>query len=387
MSDSDANSSPQPRAEPPERPGRARIVIDAMGGDHAPGQIVKGALEIARSDQELSIILVGPRPTLEKTLDVELAEKLENLSILNAEEVIEMDESPSRALRSKRGSTIHVGLGELKDGRADAFISAGNTGAVMAVASLILRSMPGIDRPGIAAPLPNPTGGRTLLIDAGANLYPKASTLYQLGVMGSIYARYMLDDELPSVGLLSIGEEENKGNNTIKEANEILTRSSLNFIGSVDAKLIYRGLADVLVCDGLMGNIVLKTSESAGALLGEHLKSIFRGSIRGRLAYLLIRSAIMKMKKEWDYSEVGGAPLLGVNGAVFIAHGSSDSKSIVNAALAAKRFVVNDVNGHIRSTLDENRELLELPTKKGAGVWDRFRGMIGINPAQDQESS
>ncbi|MBF0170692.1 MAG: phosphate acyltransferase PlsX [Nitrospinae bacterium] len=360
-----------------------RVALDAMGGDDAPGVVVDGAVEAVRTIPGLSVILVGDEEVIRPLLAAHgIAEDHPALSLFHADEVIGMDEAPSVALRQKKKSSIHVGAKLVKQRAADAFVSAGNTGAVMAVASVVLRTLEGIDRAGIAVPLPNNTGGLTVLLDAGANVSVKPGNLYQFGVMGAMYARHFIGVENPRVGLLSIGEEESKGNDTIREAHELMTRSSLNFIGNVEGKLLYKSYADVAVCDGFTGNIALKVSESVAGMITGFLKEMFAGSWRGKIAYLLLKKDLEAMKRRIDHAEVGGAPLLGIDGAVFISHGSSDARAIRFALAAAKKFIDQDVNGFIRQTLAENRGLLEVRKEEKPppppGVWDRVRGIIGL---------
>ncbi|MFW2331553.1 MAG: phosphate acyltransferase PlsX [Nitrospinota bacterium] len=355
-----------------------QVALDAMGGDFAPDQIVEGGVWAIDSIENLILTLVGDATKIENRL--EELDRLDHprIKICHANETVSMDESPSQALRQKRNSSIHVGCKLVKEGLTGAFISAGNTGAVMAIASVLLRTLEGIDRAGIAAPLPTPSGGRLLLLDAGANVAVKVANLYQFGVMGSIYSQSMFDNDVPRVGLLAIGEEESKGSVISKEAYEIMSRSSLNFVGNIEAKSLYKGVADVVVCDGLTGNIALKASESMASLIAGKLKGIFASSLRGKLAYLLLKNDLSEMRKSVDCTEVGAAPLLGVNGAIFIGHGASDPKSILNAIKAACKFIERDVNDHIKVTLEQNRDIF-LPLtdqKEDAGVWDKMKNIF-----------
>jgi glycerol-3-phosphate acyltransferase PlsX len=357
-----------------------------MGGDFGPSVVVEGALMAVDAIDRLHVILVGDRQAVDGALAAHNAVDHPSISVVHAEETIGMDESPAQALRQKKKSSIHVGVKLVKERAADAFVSAGNTGAVMAVASVLLRTIEGIDRAGIAAPLPKPDGGLMVLLDAGANVSVKPHNLYQFGVMGAMYARYMLKIAAPRVGLLSIGEEETKGNDTIREAHEIMAKSSMNFIGNLEAKLLYKGVVDVVVCDGFTGNIALKVSESVAMMITGFLKDIFGGSWRGKLAYLLLKDDLNAMKKRIDHAEVGGAPLIGIDGAVFISHGSSDARAIRYTLAAAKTFIDNDVNGHIREVVEANRD--QLDAKKAVasgGVWDKVLGMIGLSDEKKKE--
>ncbi len=362
------------------REGFVRVALDAMGGDDAPGVVVDGAVDAVARIPGLQVILVGPEDILRPLLEKKgVSEDDPLISIFHADEIIGMDEAPSVALRQKKKSSIHVGVKLVKQKAADAFVSAGNTGAVMAISSVVLRTLEGIDRAGIAVPLPNNRGGLSVLLDAGANVVVKPGNLYQFGVMGAMYARHFIGIENPRVGLLSIGEEESKGNVVIKEAHELMTASSLNFIGNVEGKLLYKAYTDVAVCDGFTGNIALKVSESVAGMITGFLKDIFAGSWRGKIAYLLLKKDLEAMKSRIDHAEVGGAPLLGINGAVFISHGSSDARAIRFALAAAKKFIEQDVNGSIKRTLTENQGLMAFKNEeKGSGVWDRVRGIMGL---------
>jgi len=376
-----------PPAEPKETEkagdGRVVVALDAMGGDNAPEAIVEGAVQALEVMDDLKIVLVGN----EEVVKDELAKwKYDErvLDLRHADQVINMDESPSSAVRKKRKSSVHVGMRMVGEGQVDAFISAGNTGAVMAAATLILRNLEGIDRAAIAITLPTQKG-HTVLLDAGANVVCKATHLYQFGIMGSIYAQYVLGDKLPRVGLLAIGEENIKGNETTREALEMLTRSSINFVGNTEAKLLYRGVADVVVCDGFTGNITLKISESMAEMVGLFMKDMFTRNLRGKLSYVMLKPFVESYKKRMDHSEVGGAPLLGIDGAVFISHGSSGPKSIKNALVGARKFVRENVNDHISESLARNEDILSPLVGKRGGLWDQMKRKIGLSAGDEQE--
>jgi len=341
-----------------------------MGGDSAPEEIVKGAVFAAR-ELGIPIKIVGIQSQIEDELKkYEDAASLP-IDILHAEDVIGMEESPSVAIRKKKKSSIRIGINEIKDNKDTAFVSAGNTGAVLAAATLFLRTLEGIDRPAIGAFLPAPNK-RMLLIDAGANVEVHANQLFQFGVMGEVFSRYVLEKELPVVGLLSIGEEESKGRDVTKDAFTYLNKSSVNFMGNIEAKEVYKGKADVIVCDGFTGNISLKISESIATFLMDELKAIFAGNWRGKLAYLLIKPFLSAFKKKIDYHEYGGAPLLGVNGTVVIAHGSSNHRSIMNAIKLASEFIKKDVNQHIKEEMEKNSEIKNTQ-KRGTGLWQNIK--------------
>ena len=331
-----------------------------MGGDNAPSVIVDGAVKAA-GDLGCRILLVGPKEVVKAELSRHDTSQL-NIDIVHASQIVGMDEAPSVAFRKKKDSSITVGMKLVKNGEADAFVSAGNTGAVMAAGSLLLRTIPGISRAAIAATLPT-AKGYSMLIDAGANVDCKPRTLFEFGIMGSAYAAHMLDKKEPIVGVLSIGEEESKGNDIVREAVSLLQKSGLNFIGNIEAKEVYRGTVDVIVCDGFVGNVSLKVSESVAEMIGNALKSIFSRNLRTKIGYMLIRPYLDEFKKRIDYHEVGGAPLLGLNGTVIIAHGSSKARTIANAIAQAERFTRMNVIAKIRSVL-ENSGLLDSTAEK-----------------------
>ena len=355
-----------------------RIALDAMGGDNAPTAIIEGAIAAIENHNRLHVVFVGDEELIKKELEGH-SYNSPAISIRAATEVIGMEESPSVALRKKKDSSIHVGVKMVKEKEVDAFVSAGHTGAVMAVSAVMLRTMEGIDRAAIAATVPT-ASGHSVIIDAGANVVCKGTNLYQFGVMGSCYAQYVLGDETPRVGLLSIGEEDSKGTDVMRQAFELLTKGkSVNFIGNVEAKLLYKGVAEVVVCDGFTGNIALKVSESVAGMITGFLKEMLTSGIKGKIAGLLLKSDLTKMKKKIDHSEVGGAPLLGVNGAVIISHGSSDAKSIMSALGGAMRFIDQDVNGHIKESLSDT------PTDplEDSGFWERMKSKIGLTQTED----
>lgn len=383
-------AKPEPQREAPREeavePETVTIALDAMGGDNAPADIVEGAVVGVRAMENVRVVLVGDEEAVRAELEKH-HDPTGRVGVRHAEEAVAMDESPAAAIRKKKKSSIHVGMRMVSDGEADAFISAGNTGAVMAAATLILRNIEGIDRAAIAVPLPTQKGA-TVLLDAGANVVCKAMNLYQFGVMGSEYARYVLDAKYPRVGLLSIGEEETKGNKVTLEAFELLTKSSTNFIGNTEAKLLYRGVADVVVCDGFTGNIALKISESVAEMIGVFLKDVFTRNWVSKLAYAMLRSGMEEFKKKVDHSEVGGAPLLGIDGAVFISHGSSGPKSIKSALVAADKFVRENVNGHIRESLAQNEDIMAARDGRAEGIWSQVKRKMGLghqSPEPEQQ--
>jgi glycerol-3-phosphate acyltransferase PlsX len=324
-----------------------KIALDAMGGDTAPVGIVDGAFEAAREAFGRSeIVLVGKRETLEGYIDARRL-KASNVEIVDAPEVIEMSESPATAIRRKRASSIAVAMNLHREGTVAAVVSAGNTGAVVASSLLTLGRLPGIERPAIAIFLPTKNSG-TVLLDGGANSDCDPHNLLQFAFMGSVYAETFSGKDKPRVALLSIGEERSKGNELTRAAYELLERSGLNFVGNVEGRDVFAGKADVVVTDGFVGNVVLKFTET----IVSYINSLIRDEV-GRHALAKIGAVLMKpafggVKRTLDYAEVGGAPLLGVNGVVIISHGKSSSRAIKNAILAAERFVSGSVNEKIR---------------------------------------
>ncbi len=344
-----------------------KIVVDGMGGDHAPETTVEGAVLAAR-ELGAGIILVGIESQLREELKKYPDADDLAIELRHAEEVVDMHDSPGKVVRGKRRSSMKVGLDLIKEGEAEAFVSAGNTGAVLAYSTLILRPLKGVDRPAIACPLPT-VKGTSILIDAGANVDCKANQLFQFGIMGQVYARYLLDKPNPAVGLLSIGEEDSKGNETTKEVFKMLKRTHLNFIGNVEGKEVYRGNADVIVCDGFTGNVALKISESLAEMIGANLKEMLSSSLGGRLGYLFLKQKLADFKKKVDYSEKGGAPLLGVNGVCIIAHGSSNGKAVKNAIARAKELIDKKINQHICEDIEANLD-------SGGSFWKHLKEMV-----------
>jgi glycerol-3-phosphate acyltransferase PlsX len=326
-----------------------RIAVDAMGGDHAPARIVDGALAAARH-LGIGVDLVG-RPD---AVRAELARHHDlgalDVGVVEATDVIAMEESPAQALRRKPRASIRVAAELVASGRAAALVSAGHTGASVVAAHAAFGMLPGVDRPALAPSIPT-RGGSAVLIDAGATVECKPSYLLQFGVMGSVYARAWLGVERPRVGLLSIGEEETKGNELTREAHRLLKASSLRFVGNVEARDIFSGQADVIVCDGFTGNVALKLSEGlvemVEDLLGEELQSTFSAQV----GYLLSRRAFRRFRKRVDYSEFGGAPLMGVAGLCIVGHGRSSAKAVRNAVVMASRFVSSNVLGRVEQEI------------------------------------
>ncbi len=317
-----------------------------MGGDRGPEINVEGAVTAAR-ELGASVILVGLEEVLQRHLRQHEIHGLP-LTVRHAPEVVEMGESPTAAVRRKKQSSIRIGLDLVKRGEADAFVSAGNTGAVMATALVVLAPLAGVERPAIAVVVPTLTG-RAVLLDAGANVDCKPRHLTQFAIMGNVYARDILGLPRPRVGLLSIGEEESKGNELTKEVfKELEDEASLNFIGNVEGRDVFNGSTDVIVCDGFTGNVALKISESVLDAMFTLLREELSRNLRGKAGSLLLLPAFKRFKRRVDPTEYGGAPLLGVNGVCVISHGRSTGKAIMNAIRSAGECVTNKVISHIR---------------------------------------
>ncbi|MHB1161406.1 MAG: phosphate acyltransferase PlsX [Chloroflexota bacterium] len=311
-----------------------RVALDAMGGDHAPGVVVEGAVAAAR-ELGVEIVLVGPKPIVEQEMAKHDSSGL-GLTLLHADEVVGMDEHAAAALRQKRRSSIALGVGLVREGQADAFVSAGNSGAVMAAALFGLGRIEGIERPAIGTVFPTSTG-KCFIVDAGANTDCKPEYLVQFAAMGSAYMERVFGVARPRVGLLSNGEEESKGNSLVQGCHPLLKASSLNFVGNMEGKDIPLGAADVVVCDGFAGNIVIKLSEGLASALFDILRTELTAGLVSKLAALAMKPAFRRVKKRLDYAEYGGAPLLGVNGVAIIAHGRSNALAIKNAVRVAKQ--------------------------------------------------
>jgi len=331
-----------------------KMAVDAMGGDDAPGPIVEGAVLAAR-ELGVGIFLVGDSGVLREELDRHAASGLD-ISIVHAAQKVEMDEAPSLVIRRKRESSIWVATELVRKGEAVAVISAGNSGATMATALYILGPLQGVERPAIAIILPTLLG-YSILLDVGANVDCKPLNLFQFATMGHEYAEWVLQKSNPKIGLLSIGEEDTKGNEVTKEAFKILKASPMNFIGNVEGRDVYSGLADVIVCDGFIGNVALKISEGLSDVLGKLLKREIAATPGGKFGYLFLRSAFQRFRKRMDYAEYGGAPLLGVNGISIICHGRSSAKAIKNAIRVAKTQAEGRVNERIQKDIEESMSI------------------------------
>jgi glycerol-3-phosphate acyltransferase PlsX len=326
------------------------IALDAMGSDRAPKPEIEGAIQAARRFG-IQVALVGPEETLRAEFSRHPFSRSLPISIVNASEVITMDDKAVQAVRAKRDSSMRVGLRLVREGRAHAFITAGNTGAAMATAKMVLGGLPGVDRPALVAIIPTALRTVTALLDVGANVDCKPHNLEQFAVMGEIYFRSMFGTARPRVGLLSIGEEEGKGNELTRESFQLLKQLPLNFIGNVEGRDIYNGKVDVIVADGFVGNVALKTSEGVVNLVRATLKETLAETITRQVGFLLSRSAFSDFKKRLDHTEYGGAPLLGVKGACFSTHGSSNANAIKNAIRVASEFVERNITANIEKEL------------------------------------
>jgi len=315
------------------------VAVDAMGGDHAPELVVQGALD-AVAELGINIILVGHEKRVTEALNGHPVDR--RISFHHCEDVVRMEESPLKALRKKKDASIRVAFDLVKSGHADAVISAGNSGATLAAAVMTLGRMQGVDRPAIAGILPTERGP-VVLIDVGANVDCRPSHLFQFGVMANAFASSCLGIDDPTVGLLSIGEEEGKGNEQVRQARELFVNSDLNFVGNVEGRDILSGKVKIIVCDGFVGNVVLKMTEGTVAAMGQVIERELMGSFLGRAALMLGRNAIYKFIRRLDYEEYGGAPLLGINGVGMICHGGSSAKAIKNAIRIAVQYVNNRV--------------------------------------------
>jgi glycerol-3-phosphate acyltransferase PlsX len=313
-----------------------RIAVDAMGGDYAPRAIIDGAMAAARH-LDLGVLLVGDESVMGEHLARHPDLSSLDVRLVDAPEVVDMAESPASALRRKPRASIRVAAEAVARGEAQALVSAGHTGATVLAAHAAFGMLPGVDRPALATAVPT-RAQAAVLLDCGATLECRPSHLLQFAVMGSVYARVALGIDRPRVGLLSIGEEETKGNELTREAHRLLKASTLNFIGNLEARSVYSGDADVIVCDGFTGNVALKISEGLVDTVESLLSDELSGTFSGRVGYLLSRRAFRRFRRRVDYSEYGGAPLLGVAGLAIVGHGRSSAKAVRNAVAMAFRF-------------------------------------------------
>ncbi len=336
-----------------------KIAVDAMGGDFAPAVVVEGSVQAAR--EGVPVLLVGDRDRVEAELSRHKAKGLP-IEVRHASQVVGMGESPAQSVRRKKDSSIKVCFELVKRGEAGAVVSAGNSGAAMAAAMLVLRKLQGVDRPAIAVSVPT-MKEPAVVLDVGGNVDCRPLHLVQFAIMGDVYARYVLKEERPRIGLLSNGEEEGKGNELTRLSHELIKNTSLNYVGYIEGKDIYSGEVDVVVTDGFVGNVVLKLSEGLVAAVVTMLKREIRSSYPAMLGYLLARGAFRRLGKKIDYSEYGGAPLLGINGTCIISHGSSSARAIKNAIFKAAEYVREGVNAHLTEELLKNSDLERIVLK------------------------
>ncbi len=326
-----------------------KIALDAVGGDFAPDQVVSGGLEAHRK-LGLEVVFVGPKDGVDAALTAAGAGKWSQIE--DAPEVIGMDEHPAQAVRTKKASSIVRGVQMVAAGRAEAFVSAGNSGAIMAAALFGLHRIAGIDRPAIGSPIPTLGGGRCFLLDVGANADARPEHLLQFAIMGAVYAERLMGVSQPRVALLSIGEEPGKGNQLVQEAEPLFRgHPGLNFVGNIEGKDIFRGKADVVVTDGFSGNVLLKTAEGAAEFLFLSLRAAVRGDPLAALGGLLIRPKVRALRRRADWREFGGALLLGIKGVTVVAHGRSDARAIFNAVRVARDAVDRNVVSTIATVL------------------------------------
>lgn len=339
------------------------IAIDAMGGDHGPHVTVKAALDFLQQHHDVNIVLVGLREVIEAELKSLKAESGSRLRIHHASEVVTMDDPLTIALRGKKDSSMRLTAELIKRGEADAGVSAGNTGALMAVSRFVLKTLPGIERPAIATPLPNRNGGWTYVLDLGANVDCTAEHLCQFGVMGAALVTAVEHKERPTVGLLNIGEEDIKGNEVVKQAAELLKVSGVNFYGNIEGDDIYKGTVDVVVCDGFVGNVALKTSEGLAKMIAEELKREFMRGPLSKLAGLIATPVIKRFKKRMDPRRYNGASLLGLRGIMIKSHGSADAyafrKAIERAAEEVRGGLLRRIGDQVGALTQQEEQVPE----------------------------
>ncbi len=327
-----------------------RIALDAMGGDHAPEALVRGALD-AVAEHGLEVILVGDEAALAPELE-EAGEIPPGLHVHHASEVVEMEDHPSQALRRKKDSSLRVAFDLVRDGEAQAVVSAGNSGAALAMGIFVLKRVPGVTRPAIVATIPT-TSGVVALLDAGANVDCKPELLRQFALMGSVFSEVALGQAEPRIGLLSNGEEDEKGNDTVRAAHKLIAALPLNYSGYVEGREMFGGGVDVVVADGFVGNIVLKVTEGVAEEVGNHIRAAVKGRPVSLAGAALMRGAFRRTREAIGYSEIGGALLMGVQGCTVIAHGRADRRAICSALRFADRLVANDLDRKLRQRLED----------------------------------
>jgi len=326
-----------------------KIIVDAMGGDNAPHDIVKGCLDAVKEQEGFNILLLGDGSEIDKILK-ENRFSSGRIDVQHTTEVITNDDIPTKSIKVKKDSSMVVGFNMLKENKGDVFISAGNTGALMTGATFILGRIEGIDRPALAPVIPTKKGG-ALLIDAGFNTVCKPLNYLQFGIMGSVYMREIFKISNPKIGLINVGAEERKGSEIIRQAYNLLSASGLNFIGNIEGREIPEGEVDVAVCDGFVGNVLLKFLEGVGSFIFDGLKDVYYKNFISKLASLLVKGELRKFKKRLDYEEYGGVPVLGINGTVFKCHGNSNAKSFKNALIKAYYFAKTAIMEQIKQEI------------------------------------
>ncbi len=346
-----------------------KILVDAMGGDNAPEAIVNGCIDAIKSCNGFDLTLIGDNDQINKLIDKRKFSS-SRLEVIHAKEVITMEDTPTHAIRSKKNSSMVVGFNMLKEKKGDVFISAGNTGALLTGALLILGRLKGVDRPALGAMIPTKEG-KCLLIDAGLNSSCKPINYVQFGIMGSIYMNCCYNKNTPKVGLINMGTEAKKGTEVLKQAYTLLKAASINFIGNIEGKDIPEGNVDVAVCDGYVGNVILKFLEGTGKFFGAFIKGMFKRTIFTKLSMLFVMKDMIDFKKKMDPSEDGGAPVLGVNGLVIKSHGNSDKKTIKNVIIKAYNLSDSGVFDKIKESI-ESVEVTE-GERKEPKRWS-FRG-------------
>ena len=335
-----------------------RIVLDGMGGDHAPEEIVKGAVAAAESIED-EIFIVGEPEAINAQLK-KCKYKGDQISVVPAHDVITMHDSPVKAIRHKPDSSLVVGLNMVKDGKGDMFVSAGNTGALIVGSRLILGRIRGIDRPALASIYPDMTGGDPcMLVDAGASSESKARNLLEYGLMGSIYVEKVWGRNKPRVGLVNLGAEESKGTSVTKDAYQMLAASKLNFIGNVEGRDVPKGVCDVIVCDGFTGNVILKLTEGVSLSIFKLIKDTLKKNVKAMVGGALVKSNLTRLKDEFDYEEYGGAPVLGVSGPVIKMHGSSTERAVRSAILRGLPYARENVVDIIKQEMLDVEEYIE----------------------------
>ena len=331
-----------------------KIALDAMGGDFAPANEVQGALlasEILNQQHNIEIVFVGDEKKINEALSKQDSSAMK-YSVFHAEDVVGMRDDPTQIVKTKKNSSLYKAMELHSELKADAFVSAGNTGAVLSTGTILLGRIKGVSRPTIGSFFPTVTNRPVLILDVGANLEPKPKYLYEFAVMGNIFSKQMLNIEKPKVGLLNVGEEKEKGTELLQETNKLLSESNLNFIGNVEGRDLLQGNIDVVICDGFTGNVVLKFAEGVFSFLKGKIKAIAAKSIINKGIILLISPFLKNLFKELDYQQYGGVPLLGVNGVVIIGHGKSSPLAIQNMIIRAVEYIEKNINEKIKIALN-----------------------------------